>query len=110
MLDAAGGACMRACVAYAHVKTPNGRAHPLALIVKSSAVTIVPGCVARSRSVAFHVSTRVACVPLSAAAASRDNFAVCIAAIMRARTLVNTPVSLRRLRPRRATSPTVADI
>jgi len=58
-----------------HQDASNGRAHPLTLIVKSSAVTIVSGCVAHSRSVAFGVPTRVL-YPAVRRAASRDNFSV----------------------------------
>lgn len=58
-----------------HQDASNGRAHPLTLIVKSSAVTIVSGCVAHSRSVAFGVSTR-ALYPTVRRAVSRDNFSV----------------------------------
>lgn len=65
----------------AHVKTPPmGECIHSCSLSSRSAVTIVSASVARSRSVAFHVSTRACSVRLFTVlrAASRDNFAVCI--------------------------------
>lgn len=70
----------------AHIKAPpmgEGASNSCSLSSRS-AVTIVSACVARSRSVAFPISTRACNARLTVRiAASRDNFGVCVAAIIR---------------------------